>query len=152
MEPASPPPATPGIELAPRVVVPESAVAFTFSRSSGPGGQNVNKLSTKATLRVPMAAIEERIGPTNAQRLRLLLGPARLTSDHDVLMSSDESRSQHANKQACLDRLRGLLIEATRPRRVRRKTKPSRGAKERRLESKKQRGAIKRNRRGPNFD
>jgi ribosome-associated protein len=148
----TPPPGSSGVELAPRVVVPESAVEFTFSRSSGPGGQNVNKLSTKATLRVPMSAIEERIGPTNAQRLRLLLGPARLTADHDVLISSDESRSQHANKQACLDRLRALLIEATRPRRVRHKTKPSRGAKERRLEYKNQRGANKRARRGPNID
>jgi ribosome-associated protein len=145
-------PKPPGIELAPRVIVPEAAVRFAFSRSSGPGGQNVNKLSTKATLRVPMAAIEERIGPVNAQRLRLLLGPSRLTADGEVLINAEESRSQHANKQAALDRLRALLIEATRPRRVRRKTKPSRGSRERRIESKKQRGATKRARRGPRDD
>jgi len=154
--PASAPPAaarpsaTPGgVELAPRVHVPANALEFSFSRSGGPGGQNVNKLATRVQMRVPMEVLRQRIGVIAADRLALLLGPSRLTASGDVLIASDESRSQHANRATCMERLREMLVEATRPRRVRKKTRPTAGSKRRRLESKKQRGATKRQRSAP---
>ena len=138
-----------GVELAPGVVVPESALRFTFTRSSGPGGQNVNKLSTKARLHVALADLEPAIGPAAARRLATLAGPAKLSAAGELMLSADESRSQSANRKACLDRLRELLVRALHPPRVRRRTRPSAGSRERRLEGKKRRSSVKRERRAP---
>ncbi|MCE9591594.1 MAG: aminoacyl-tRNA hydrolase [Planctomycetes bacterium] len=137
------------VELAPGVRVPASAVGFTFSRSGGPGGQNVNKLSTRAQMRIPMTALRLAIGPDAAERLALALGPSRLTDSGDVLIACDESRSQHTNRRGCMERLRMMLIEATRPVRKRRKTRPTKASKRRRLDGKSHRGDIKRGRSRP---
>ncbi|MCX5658647.1 MAG: alternative ribosome rescue aminoacyl-tRNA hydrolase ArfB [Planctomycetota bacterium] len=141
-----------GVEIAPRVVVPESELRFNFSRSSGPGGQNVNKLSTKTRLAVSLALLEARIGPSAMAHLIDLAGPARLTDAGDLTLVCEENRSQQANRRGCLERLRELLVEAMRPRRKRRATRPTRGSKQRRLNSKKQRGDIKRQRGGASHD
>lgn len=137
-----------GVEVAPRVFLAESDLRFTFSRSSGPGGQNVNKLSTKARLAVSLALLEAKIGHAAMAHLIELAGPARLTDAGDLTLVCEESRSQQANRRACLDRLREMLVEAMRPRRHRRATRPTRGSKQRRLQSKKQRGDLKRQRGG----
>ena len=137
------------IPLAPGVSLPESTVRFTFSRSSGPGGQNVNKLSTKAQLHVPLAALRERIGDGATMRLASLAGPARLTAEGEVMITADDTRSQRMNRSLCIERLRDLVLQALRPPRLRRRTRPTRGSKERRIESKKRRGAIKSHRRDP---
>ena len=132
------------LHLAAGVVLPPSAYAFAFSRSSGPGGQNVNKLATKAQLRVALSDLQSRMGDAALARLVALAGPSRLTAAGEIVISSEESRSQHRNRDACVERLRELVLRALRPPRPRRATKPSAGSKRRRLESKKRRGAVKR--------
>ena len=138
--------APPGIEVAPRVRVAESAMRWQYARSSGPGGQNVNKVNTKAELWVPVGALtgltERALG-----RLRNL-GGRRLTAAGEIHIASDSERTQEANRAAVLQRLRELLVQAIHEPKARRKTKPSRGAKERRLQTKRLRSQIKANRRG----
>jgi ribosome-associated protein len=136
-----PPPPPDGVELSPGVRVAESAMRFQYARSSGPGGQNVNKVNTKAELWVPLGAITG-LSPAAMQRLRRLAG-RRLTSAGEIHIAAHVERSQERNREAVLDRLRHLLTEAQREPKVRRKTKPSRAAKRRRLESKKRRSSIK---------
>ena len=135
-----------GDELAPGVRVPESAVRFQFARSGGPGGQNVNKVNTKAELWVPVAAIVG-LSERAAGRLRHLAGK-RLTAAGEIHLSSETERTQEGNRAAVIDRLRRLLLEALHEPRPRRRTKPSRAAKRRRLETKRKRSETKSRRRG----
>jgi ribosome-associated protein len=133
------------LSLAPGVTVDPSAVRTQFARSGGPGGQNVNKLNTKAEIWIPLAAIRGLSAEAMA-RFRLIAG-GRITTANEIHIASDEHRSQEANRQEVFDRLRLMLIEARKIPRKRRPTRPSRGARERRLQSKKVRGQIKSERR-----
>ena len=142
-----------GVEIAPGVAVPAAALRFSFARSSGPGGQNVNKLATKAELRVSLADLPL---PDRARRRLATLAGSRLVGDDaaqpeagEVLIVSQSERSQARNRAECLEKLRDLLVRAMAEPKVRRKTRPSRGSVERRLEAKKSRGEIKRRRQGP---
>lgn len=134
------------IHLAPGVWVRPGVLRYSYAASSGPGGQNVNRRSTKAMLRVSVEELGLR--PGAAARLRALAGH-RLTNDDEILLSSDEHRSQRRNKQACGDLLRALLVEACTTPKTRRPTKPTRGSVERRIDAKKQRSAIKGRRQKP---
>ena len=138
------------LELAPGIRVPERLLTFEFERSSGPGGQNVNKRSTRATLRLSLAALEQAIDPPVVRRLRTLAG-RRVNQADELLLSSDESRSQHANRQGCIAQLGALLSRAAQPPKRRKRTKPSRASKQKRIEMKKQRGERKRAR-GSSWD
>lgn len=135
--------------IAPGVSLPTSALRFTFSRSGGPGGQNVNKLSTKATLTVQVEDLSEVL-PFWALKRLLIRAGSRLAGDGDrILITDSSSRSQHANKQACLAKLRLMVVEAmNRPKR-RRATKPSRASIQRRLDAKRHRSKRKSERREP---
>ncbi len=133
------------VRLAPGVEVPADALRWSFARSGGPGGQNVNKVNTKAELRVALGALGLR--ERAALRLKAALGK-RLTDEGDVLIVSQSERSQSANKDECLERLRELVLAAMVEPKIRRATRPTRGSKERRLKEKKSRGQIKRGRRG----
>ena len=127
-----------GIELAPGVRAPESGMRWNFARSSGPGGQNVNKVNTKAEVWVAVTSIvglRERA----VARLRELSG-RRLTIGDEIHIASDSERSQEANRAEVLQRLRELLIEAMREPRKRRKTRPSKAARQRRLGCQKAQG------------
>lgn len=137
------------VSIAPSVLLPESALRFTFSRSGGPGGQNVNKLNTKATLSVEITELAQVLPEWALQRLVIHAG-SRLAGDADRIQITDSSsRSQHANRQACLAKLRLMILEAmNRPKR-RRPTKPGRAAIQRRLDAKKHRSRLKSNRRNP---
>ena len=128
-------PASPGeVRLGVGVVVPGSALRFSYASSSGPGGQNVNRRSTKARLRVWI----DDLGLKPAATARLVeQAGALLTSERELIIASDTSRSQRANKEACLDRLRELVARAIVPPKVRKPTRPTRGSKERRLKAKK---------------
>lgn len=126
--------------------VPAVAISWEYARSGGPGGQNVNKVSSRATLRVPIDAIAM---PEDA---RLRLGRAagrRLTLGREIVITSQSERSQAANRWECLERLRQLLARALTAPAPRRATKPTAGSRRRRLESKRRRADRKSQRRGP---
>ena len=136
---------TPGnLELAPGVWAAQADVRFAFSRSGGPGGQNVNKVNTKAELRVRPEALQGLTQRALA-RLRELAGN-RLTNDGELLIVADDERTQERNRAGCMQRLRVLIVAAQKEPKVRRKTKPTRGSRERRLEAKHARGQLKRER------
>lgn len=143
----SPPQAPPeAIEFVPGVRVVESAIRFRYARSSGPGGQNVNKVNSKAEAWLPLDAVYG-LGERATARLRQMAGK-RLTVAGEIHIAADTERTQEANRAAVLDRLRALLTQAAREPKARRKTRPSRAAKRRRLESKRRRSEVKSNRRG----
>ena len=129
------------IELAPGVFAPDSAVRFQFARSGGPGGQNVNKLNTKAELWVRLDAITG-LSHNALSRLRATAG-RRITAQDEIHIVSETERRQEANKAAVMERLREMIVRARVEPKLRRKTKPSRAAKARRVDEKKRRGAIK---------
>jgi ribosome-associated protein len=144
-DPAQPLPA--GVELAPGLRVPTDAVQFKFVRASGPGGQNVNKVSSACELRVAMSAIAAKLTPGALERLKVALG-SRLTLAGEIVIVSDEHRTQERNRDAVLERLREMLVHARAEPKKRRKTKPSYGAKQRRLQGKKIRSEVKKGRSG----
>ena len=135
-----------GIELAPGVTIARDVLRLQYARSGGPGGQNVNKLNTKAEIWVPVAALRG-LRETAIARLRAAAG-SRLTKGDEIHIVSESERSQEGNRQDVMDRLRELIVQAKVEPKRRRKTKPGAGAKRRRLESKKRRGEIKAQRRG----
>ena len=134
-----------GVELAPGIRVPADRVRFSFVSSGGPGGQNVNKRATKAELRIFLADL-----PLHAEALERLAGLAgqRVTDDGELVITADEHRSQGRNKAECLDRLRDLIVRAKVRPRKRKPTKPTRGARERRLATKRKVSEKKQSRQG----
>ena len=132
--------------LAPAVHAEPGAVRFEFVKSSGPGGQNVNKRATKAVLRIALGDLVAR--PGILRRLERMASPW-LTDAGEILIESDEYRSQRRNREACLERLRALLVSATEEPKKRVPTKPSRSAQRRRVDEKKNRGKIKQRRKPP---
>lgn len=141
-----------GIELADGVFLPTSALRFTFTRSSGPGGQNVNKRSTKARLCVSLDDLRGVMPAPAVARLVRLAGPARMNSEEELSLSEESSRSQVTNRRICVEKLSAMVTSAMKPPRIRRKTKPTRASKRRRIETKKQRAQVKQMRRRPNDD
>ena len=131
----------PGIELGPKVWTDREQLRFGFSRSSGPGGQNVNKVNTKTELRISLTSLHG-MSDRAVTRLRTLAG-RRLTSDGDLLITADAQRTQESNRRACLEKLRDLIAQALVEPKVRKKSKPSKGSKKRRLDSKKMQGEKK---------
>jgi ribosome-associated protein len=144
-------PVASGLRVAPGVTLPQTLLGFSFSCSGGPGGQNVNKLATRAQLRVALADLQPILGAPVCARLRRLAG-ARVTLAGDLLLTDEGTRSQQMNRQACLERLRELVLHALTPPRPRKRTKPSRGARARRLETKRHRAQTKQHRRGPGHE
>lgn len=141
-----------GTALAPGMRVPASTLRFRFVRSRGPGGQNVNKVSTACELRLDLADLADAMTPGAMNRLRVALGPSRLTEAGEIVLFSDERRTQEQNRDAVLERLRDLLVAAIPEPKRRRKTKPSRASKQRRVEGKRRRSQIKQMRQGRGHD
>jgi ribosome-associated protein len=129
------------------VRVPAHALHVHAARASGPGGQNVNKVATKIELRVDLGAIE---GLSDAARARLHgLSRGRLDADGRLMVTSQATRTQARNLDDARDKVRALVALALREPRQRRKSRPPAGARERRLEVKKRRGALKQGRARP---
>lgn len=135
-----------GVVLAPGISVSPDDIRINFVRSSGPGGQNVNKRSTKAQLRISIDDI-----PLNDRaRARLLrLGRSAINLQGELMLSADDTRSQARNRRACMDRLREIIMRAMIEPKARKVTKPTRGSIRRRLEAKKHRSETKRRRKPP---
>ncbi|GAA2086378.1 alternative ribosome rescue aminoacyl-tRNA hydrolase ArfB [Actinomadura alba] len=130
------------IHLRGSVVIPATEFGWRFSRSSGPGGQHVNTSSTAAELSFDLAGSPSIPDPLKQRALARLSG--RLVNGV-ITIRAEEHRSQLRNREAAQIRLAALLTEATAPPpKQRRPTKPSRGMRERRLESKHRRSEIKR--------
>ena len=130
------------------LVIPPAELRFSFARSSGPGGQNVNKVNTRAELRFEVGE-SPSLGESQRQRVLQKLA-SRLTQSGTLIVNSDRFRTQGRNRDDCLERLRVLLVEALKPPPPKRRpTRPSRAAKKRRLDAKKRHSDKKTNRRRP---
>ena len=124
--------------------IPLAEFEITFVRSSGPGGQNVNKVNSKAVLR--WAVRSSRL--PEAVRQRFLQKYAhRLTTEGELLVTSQRYRDAPRNSQDCLEKLRAMLLSVVHPPKRRRATRPTRGSVERRLQGKRRQSAAKQNRR-----
>jgi len=131
----------PRINVNPNLSIDEDEVLLSFVRSSGPGGQNVNKVSSAVELRFDAANSPSLPGDVK-RRLRALAG-SRMTRDGVLTIDARRHRTQTQNRQDALERLVDLLARAATAPRPRRKTRPTAGARRRRLEHKKHRSATK---------
>ncbi len=129
--------------LAPRKFeLPDAELEFSFVRSSGPGGQNVNKVNSKAVLRWNIASSSCF---TIDQHLRVMTKLAtQLTNEGDLIVTSDRFRDQKQNKDDCVEKLIALVEASLTVPKARRKTKPTKGSKRRKLDTKNRDGEKKR--------
>lgn len=133
------------LRVSPTITIPLGELSFRATRSGGPGGQHVNTSSTRVELWWHLDGSPSLNGEERA-RARARLG-ARVTDDGWVRVVSADTRSQAQNRQAAIERFAALLTQALKVARVRRPTRPSRGAKERRLLAKRRQSARKQERR-----
>ena len=118
-----------------RIQIPLDEIEFSFARSSGPGGQNVNKVNSKVFLRWAARVSPSLPGDVRSRFLNRY--KSKLTVDGHLVLSSQTHRDQGRNVAECLEKLRGMLAAVAVAPKVRKKTKPSRGSVERRLRDKK---------------
>ena len=137
-------------EIAPGLEVPDAELEFAYIRSPGPGGQNVNKVASAVQLRFNAAA-SVLLDDWSRARIATLAG-RRLTREGWIVLSAHRHRTQEANRRDAFERLAELILGARERPKARRATKPSRGARERRLEGKKQRTHVKRLRGRPSVE
>jgi ribosome-associated protein len=133
----------------PGLAIPTSEFEFTYVRSSGPGGQNVNKVSSKARLRWPVQDTESL--PLEVKERFTARYHRRLTTEGELILTSQRYRDQAKNVSDCLLKLREMIDAVVDVPKPRKKTKPTRGSKERRLKQKRDRAERKETRKPPRF-
>lgn len=132
------------------IQIPLKELSFTFSRSSGPDGQNVNKVNTKATLRWNVTrspSLEEGVRQRFLEVYR-----RRITTEGDFVLHSQRFRDQGRNVADCLEKLRLMILEVVPPPVVRKRRKPSRAANQKRVENKRRQSEKKQSRRPPRLN
>jgi ribosome-associated protein len=133
-----------------RISIPRRELRFTFVRSSGPGGQNVNKVASKAVLRWAVASSPSI--PDDV-RARLMSRTSRQINDRgELILTSQRYRDQGRNVDDCLEKLRNLIALAAQTPRVRKKSKPSKASREARLTEKRATAEKKQRRRRPTLE
>ena len=131
------------LEITPTLQIPDSEFTWTFARSGGPGGQNVNKVASKALLRWDIAA---STALADDVKIRLALQQKRFfTQDGGVIIMSQRYRDQERNRNDCLEKLRAIIVQALAVPKARKKTRPSRGSKRVRVQDKRRHSRDKTN-------
>jgi ribosome-associated protein len=128
------------------ISIPGTEFGISYARSAGPGGQNVNKVNSKAILR--WRVLDSPSLPPGVRQRFLAHFGNRVTNDGEIVIAADEHREQPRNLTACYDRLRAMILSVAKPPTRRVKTRPSRGAVERRIQSKQRNSEKKQQRRG----
>ncbi|MBA62448.1 MAG: hypothetical protein CMJ76_08785 [Planctomycetaceae bacterium] len=121
--------------------IPNDEVELTFSRSQGPGGQNVNKVNSKVTLHWDIK--NTRSIPARLRQRIYSKYAARINKHGKLVISSQKSREQHQNRSDCYQKLRLIIQDAQKTRKSRKRTKPTKASKQRRLDNKKRRSQLK---------
>jgi ribosome-associated protein len=135
------------MEITDAITVPDDELQFTFARSRGPGGQNVNKVSSKAILHWDLAANTSL--PAEAKDRLRAREANRVTTEGLLVLHGQRYRDQAKNVEDCRSRLREMILRALTPPRRRKATRPTKGSRRRRLEEKRQQSARKEARRKP---
>jgi len=138
------------LQITESIAIPMDEIEFTYSRSSGPGGQHVNKVNTKATLRWDIGATSAL--PEDVRQRALDRYASRISKEGHFLITSQRHRERERNTEDCLEKLRALLAAVVAVPKPRRKTKPSKASKQRRLQEKKRQSNKKEMRRRPGMD
>ena len=136
------------IRITDDLFIDDAALAESFIRASGPGGQNVNKVASAVQLRLDLAQAARACPAMDAAflaRLKKIAG-RRMTRAGEIVIEARRFRAQDRNRDDALNRLIDLLVRASRPPRARKKTRTPKGERARRLENKKHRGTIKKTR------
>lgn len=138
------------IQVTDTIRIPRSELTFQFSRSGGPGGQNVNKVNTRVQMRWN---VEETEALPEEVRMRLkTLQRRRVNNKGELMIAGQRHRDQARNIEDCLAKLQEMVAEAAVKPRRRRPTKPTAGARRRRLQAKRERSEKKQRRRPPRLD
>jgi ribosome-associated protein len=135
------------MEITDAIHIPDGELIFTFARSGGPGGQNVNKVASKAVLH--WALVANASLPADVRERLRARQRRRITTQGELVIQGQRFRDQAKNVEDCRARLREMVLEALPPPKVRKPTRPSRGAKRRRLAAKRQQSERKAGRRKP---
>jgi ribosome-associated protein len=135
------------LEINTKIRIPDSEFQWTFVRAGGPGGQNVNKVASKAVLRWNLGSSPNLPADVKA-RLRTQQR-RRITSAGELVLNSQRFREQEKNRQDCLDKLRELIRQAAAVPKPRKPTKPTRGSRATRLREKRRRSMLKMRRQKP---
>src|SRR5262245_24815051 len=138
------------LTVTPTLQIPLDEFTFTFVRSSGPGGQNVNKLNTKAVLRWPINTSPSL--PEGVRQRFLQNFGSRVTTEGELVLTSQRFRDQSQNQRDCLDKLREMLAAVAAPPKRRKKTKPTKGSIARRRTEKRAHSQKKQDRRAPGHE
>jgi ribosome-associated protein len=138
------------LEINADIHIPDDELHWSFARSGGPGGQNVNKVASKAILRWDVTATSSL--PEHVKQRLLAHQRKRITNEGELVLNSQRYRDQERNREDCLQKLREIILQAATLPKRRRPTKPTRGSRMNRLQEKRRRAGVKALRKKPGED